>query len=288
LEYKYKPSQAISQEMSVTINMSDIISKAFAMGASGKELTAEFILELLKDVPVVKKATKKVASEGEEVKKAGGRKKAVLAECDMCMARVFTKKHLDESGKLLVNEEATGHAHNKFGGRCTKSKKEGEFCATHAKDPKMGIWDGDAEGALRKKILDEARGIFKAPRKGSIHSDVESEGEDAPKVKRNPKKKAEKVESDVEKPKKKSMEEIRAELADVETEPESEAEVVSVKLVKKELDGFSWMVDEVTGEVYGKSGERMSDTPIGKMSVKKEFKKWLQAPACLVDEEDDE
>ena len=275
--------------MSVTINMSDIISKAFAMGASGKELTAEFILELLKDVPVVKKATKKVASEGEEApKKAGGRKKAVLAECDMCMARVFTKKHLDESGKLLVNEEATGHAHNKFGGRCTKSKKEGDFCATHAKDPKMGIWDGDAEGALRKKILDEARGIFKAPRKGSIHSDVESEGEDAPKVKRNPKKKAEKVESDAEKPKK-TMEEIRAELADAETEPESEEEE-SMALTKKVVDGTAWMVNEVTGEVYGKWGETRSETPIGKLSSKSLAKgqfKWLQRPACL-EEEDDE
>lgn len=258
------------------------------MGASGKELTAEFVLELLKDVPVKKSSggrkAKDVLSEGEEEpkKRAGKKKAAVLEECDMCRARVFGKKHVDmETGKLVVNAECGGtHPHNKFGGRCTKAKKEGDFCVAHAKNLKFGVWDEDAEGPLHKRICDEKRGIIKAPKKDGKLSDVETDTEEKKPAKATRvKKSAEKVESDSDAKSKKSI-------ADMTTE-EEETETERV-LVVKELEGKKWMVEEASGDVFGVVGGKVESKPIGKMSKRAEYKKWTMRPEMLRAEDSDD
>lgn len=273
--------------MSVSINISDIISKAFALGKSGEELTAEFVLNLLKDVPVAKSGGRpkktSVESDTETAPKKRPATKKVITEEMMCCARTFTKDHVDsETGKLKVFEEHGEE--NKYGGRCSKAHTDGQFCTVHAKDPKFGVWGEDYEGALRNRIRDEKLGKIRKPKAKGVHSDVESETEEAPK-KRNPKKKATEDEpKKVEKSEPKSMAEALG-IADADTEEDEE--VVMTTYVKKEFEGHVWMVDEKTGDVYGMAGETLHSKPIGRLSTKKDFKRWLSKPAFLEEDEDD-
>ena len=276
--------------MSVSINISDIISKAFALGKSGEELTAEFVLNLLKDVPVSKSGGRpkktSVESDTETAPKKRPATKKVITEEMMCCARTFTKDHVDaDTGKLKVFEDRGDE--NKYGGRCSKAHTDGQFCTVHAKDPKFGVWGEDYEGALRNRIRDEKLGKIRKPKAKGVHSDVESETEEAPK-KRNPKKKAAATEDEPKKVEKsepkKSMAEVLG-IADADTEVEEEVEVT---LVKKEFEGHAWMVDAETGDVFGIAGETLHSKPIGRLSTKKDFKKWLSRPAMLAEESDDE
>jgi len=56
-------------------------------------------------------------------------------------------------------------------------------------------------------------------------------------------------------------------------------------LTKKEFEGIVWLVNEDTGDVFGIAGEKPSNKPIGRLSVKKDFKRWLSRPAFLPDDE---
>ena len=58
-------------------------------------------------------------------------------------------------------------------------------------------------------------------------------------------------------------------------------EMEALRLVPKQLDGYTWFVDEPTGEVYGLVGEEPTYEPIGKMSIKSNFTRWLQIPYLL-------
>lgn len=271
----------------VSINIADIISKAFALGKSGEELTPEFLLELLKDVPVAKSGGRPkksavhsdVESDTEDAPKKRPATKKVITEEMMCRARTFsTKEHVDaDTGKLKVFEDRG--AENKYGARCTKAHTDGQFCTVHAKDAKFGIWGEDYEGSLRNRIRDEKLGKIRKPKVKGVHSDVESETEDAPKKRTNPKKKASELK---EEPKKSMAEELG--IADADTEVEEENVTT---YLKKEMEGMVWMCDE-NGYVFGICGETLSAKPIGRLSVKADFKRWLQRPSMLETDEDEE
>lgn len=272
----------------VTFDLSALITKSFALGKSGEEITTEFLFELLKDVPVVKSGGRpkktSVESDTETAPKKRPATKKFISEEMMCCARTFTKDHVDsETGKLKVFEDRGDE--NKYGGRCSKAHTDGQFCTVHAKDPKFGIWGEDYEGALRNRIRDEKLGKIRKPKAKGVHSDVESETEEAPK-KRNPKKKAAATEeSKKEEPKKVVSMAEKLGIADADTEEDEE--VVMTTYVKKEFEGHVWMVDETTGMVYGIAGETLHSKPIGRLSVKRDFKSWLTRPACLEEDEDD-
>lgn len=71
---------------------------------------------------------------------------------------------------------------------------------------------------------------------------------------------------------------------DVEVVP-PDVDLDEVTLVKKEFEGIAWLVDESTGEVFGVAGEKPSNKPIGRLSVKRQFKFWLSRPSFLPDDE---
>lgn len=52
-----------------------------------------------------------------------------------------------------------------------------------------------------------------------------------------------------------------------------------------DFDGFSWWVDKSTGEVWGLVGSTIWEYPMGKLSVKSNFSRWLQCPPILNDED---
>jgi hypothetical protein len=75
------------------------------------------------------------------------------------------------------------------------------------------------------------------------------------------------------------QEEFISELPELSKE---DLEEVEVKLTRRTLDDIKWFVDDITGDVYGKEGEELHDEPLGRMSVKHNFSKWLRRPDCLV------
>lgn len=58
-------------------------------------------------------------------------------------------------------------------------------------------------------------------------------------------------------------------------------------LTQKEFEGIDWWVDESTGEVFGVAGDMPLTKSIGRLSVKRQFKKWLHRPSFLADEDDE-
>jgi hypothetical protein len=58
-----------------------------------------------------------------------------------------------------------------------------------------------------------------------------------------------------------------------------------ITLHKVDFDEFSWWVDKSTGEVWGLVGSTLWEYPMGKLSVKSNFSRWLQIPPTLIDED---
>jgi hypothetical protein len=56
-----------------------------------------------------------------------------------------------------------------------------------------------------------------------------------------------------------------------------------IELEQKQFEGTTWLVDPATGHVYGATHLKppVKTKPIGKLSVKKQFKSWLMLPATI-------
>jgi hypothetical protein len=105
------------------------------------------------------------------------------------------------------------------------------------------------------------------------------------------------------KAKQKALGAIRKEATERKEERKSKYMFDDIPLAEKELDGTTWLVDEITGEIYGATHLKppVKNKIIGKLSLKKQFKSWLAKPPTIdffnnppqsiidyYDEEDDE